>query len=176
MMSSEAIIYTHMETPIGPLLVAGDGRRLRIVGFPERNGRPRAPKAGWLEDAAPLTKAIDQLREYFDGERTQFDLPLTYHGSSFDEAVWEAMRSIPYGGTVSYGEIAREIGEGPAASRAVGVACGSNPLPIVIPCHRVIGADGSLTGFGGGLEIKSYLLSLERRVAPRPGTQLGLFD
>jgi len=175
-MSSEVIAYTHIDTPIGPLLVVGDGICLRTVGFPERNGRPRAPKPGWREDAAPLAGPVRQLREYFDGERTEFDLPLAYRGSFFDEAVWKAMRSIPYGGTVSYGEIAREIGEGPAASRAVGVACGANPLPIVIPCHRVIGADGSLTGFGGGLEIKSFLLSLERRVAPRPGTQLGLFD
>jgi methylated-DNA-[protein]-cysteine S-methyltransferase len=175
-MPSGAIVYTHIDTPIGPLLIAGDGKRLRTVGFAERNGRPRAPRPEWQENAVPLAEAVNQLHEYFDGERTEFDLPLAYSGSPFDEAVWEAMRSLPYGATVSYGEIAREIGEGPAASRAVGVACGANPLPIVIPCHRVIGADGSLTGFGGGLEIKSFLLSLERRVAPQPGQQLGLFD
>jgi len=174
-MASEAIVYTHIDTPIGPLLVAGDDRYLRAVGFPER-GRPRAPAAGWRHDAAPLAEAASQLSDYFDGARTDFDLPLAFAGSPFDEAVWNAMREIPYGATISYGEIARRIGEGPAASRAVGVACGTNPLPIVIPCHRVIGADGSLTGFGGGLETKAFLLTLERRVAPRPGQQFGLFD
>lgn len=172
---STLLLYAHLKTPIGPLLVAGDGRALRSIAFPER-GRPRPAAAGWRHDPAALQEALSQLSDYFDGGRTAFDLSLAFSGSPFDEAVWQALSEIPYGVTVSYGEIARRIGEGPAAARAVGVACGTNPLPIVIPCHRVIGANGALTGFGGGLETKSFLLSLERRVAPQPGQQLALFD
>lgn len=169
------LAYAHLDTPIGPLLVAGDSRALRCVAFPER-GQPRRPAAGWRHEPDALRDALDQLSEYFDGSRMAFDLPLAFSGSAFDEAVWQALAEIPYGATVSYGEIARRLGEGPAAARAVGAACGTNPLPIVIPCHRVIGANGALTGFGGGLETKAFLLSLERRIAPRPGLQLGLFD
>lgn len=169
------LAYTHIETPIGPLLLAGDEANLRHVGFP-RDGRAAAPRSDWFEDRRPLVPAADQVAAYFAGELTEFDLPLAFSGNAFEEAVWWAMADIPFGATASYGDIARAIGEPVGASRAVGAAAGANPLPVVIPCHRVIGADGSLTGFGGGLRIKSFLLSLERRVAPRPGQQLGLFD
>lgn len=169
------LAYTHLETPIGPLLIAGDDAHLRNVGFP-REGRAVAAQPDWIRDARPLRHAAEQLEAYFAGERTDFDLSLAFSGNAFEEAVWRATAEIPYGATLSYGEIARAIGEPVSASRAVGAAAGANPLPIVIPCHRIIGADGSLTGFGGGLKIKSFLLSLERRVSPAAGQQLGLFD
>lgn len=174
-MMNERLSYTHVDTPIGPLLIAGDADSLRAVRF-ARNGLAARPESGWEPNAAPLVSAKRQILEYFAGERTGFELPLRYRGAPFEEAVWAAIAAIPYGATVSYGDIARAIGEPVGASRAVGIAAGANPLPIVIACHRVIGADGSLTGFGGGLAIKSRLLALERRVQPRPGQQLGLFD
>ena len=122
-----------------------------------------------------LTEHRRQLDGYFAGKRTAFDLAFQPEGSPFQLAVWRALLDIPYGETVSYGEIARRIGEPVSASRAVGAANGDNPIPIIIPCHRVIGADGSLTGFGGGLPVKTFLLELEDRVAQKPGKQLGLF-
>lgn len=170
-----ALAYAYLETPIGPLLLAGDGTHLRSVRFP-RGGAAAPVPPSWVHDRRALARALDEVDAYFAGARTEFTAPLAYSGAAFEEAVWRAIARIPYGATVSYGDIAREIGEPASASRAVGAAAGANPLPIVIPCHRVIGADGSLTGFGGGLEIKSFLLSLERRVQPRAGQQLGLFD
>jgi methylated-DNA-[protein]-cysteine S-methyltransferase len=113
-----------------------------------------------------LDDAERQLCEYFAGDRTAFDLPLDLHGSDFQRRCWHALATIPYGQTVSYGEQARRLGLGPAAARAVGAANGQNPLPLVLPCHRVIGADGSLTGFGGGLHVKRYLLELEGALLP----------
>jgi methylated-DNA-[protein]-cysteine S-methyltransferase len=118
-----------------------------------------APDPGWRHDAGPFTPVARQLREYFAGTRRAFDLPLAPVGTSFQLAVWRALRAIPYGETRSYGQLAQALGAGGA--RAVGLANGSNPLPIIVPCHRVIGADGSLTGFGGGLSIKHALLTLE---------------
>jgi methylated-DNA-[protein]-cysteine S-methyltransferase len=116
----------------------------------------------WTRDDGALAALRTQLQEYFDGERTEFDLPLAPEGTSFQRKVWNALCEIPYGKTMSYGELARHIGQ-PGAARAVGLANGSNPLPIVVPCHRVIGADGSLTGFGGGIGRKRWLLSHEAR-------------
>lgn len=168
-----AIYYTHVDTPIGPVMLAGDGETLRIAGFPSGRGR-RAPQPGWIRDRAPLAEAASQVEAYFEGERTEFDLRLSPSGSAFDMAVWRELAKIPYGETVSYGEIATRMGEPLSASRAVGTACGANPLPIVIPCHRVVGADGSLTGFGGGLETKRFLLDLEFRVKPPAGTLFAL--
>ena len=165
----------YLQTPIGPLLLAGDGTHLRRVCFPRRGQAAPAPP-DWVHDRQSLARALGELGAYFAGVRTEFTVPLAFSGSVFEQAVWQAMARIPYGATMSYGDIARELGEPASASRDVGAAAGANPLPVVIPCHRVIGADGSLTGFGGGLEIKSFLLSLERRVEPRPGQQLGLFD
>jgi methylated-DNA-[protein]-cysteine S-methyltransferase len=115
-------------------------------------------------DAALFGAAVDQLREYFTGQRTKFDLPMALHGTTFQRRVWAALQDIPYGGTVSYGQLADRIGQ-PTASRAVGLANGRNPISIVVPCHRVVGATGSLTGYGGGIERKQHLLDFERRVA-----------
>ncbi len=165
--------YTHVDSPIGPILLAGTGRRLCVTGFPSGRGR-REPKPGWVEDRENLAEAVRQIEAYFAGELTEFDLELVPSGNDFELAVWSALEQIPYGETVSYGDIATRIGQPFSASRAVGAACGSNPLPIVIPCHRVVGADGSLTGFGGGLPTKRFLLDLEFRVKPPAGTLFAL--
>lgn len=155
--------YAYLETPIGGVLIAGDGEALHHIFFP-RNGKPVAPEPGWRESAAgPVGEAMRQLREYFKGSRREFDLPLAPKGTAFQKRVWRGLQEIPFGKTWSYGELAKRVGN-PKASRAVGAANGANPLPIVIPCHRVIGADGTLTGFGGGLPTKKKLLDLEAAV------------
>lgn len=168
-MSEEPVFYTHVESPVGPLLLAASCGDLVCVGFPKAD-RPCPPKRGWVADPAPLRQVILQLEAYFSGKLTRFDLPLAPRGNAFQMSVWDELRKIPYGETVSYGEIARRMGEPVSASRAVGAANGANPLPIVIPCHRVIGADNSLTGFGGGLATKRFLLDLEFRVRPPKDT------
>lgn len=165
--------YTHVTTPIGPLLVAGDEVGLRCIGFPRGSGT-RVPEPGWREDATPLREAVRQLAAYFHGELQEFTLDLAPVGTPFRLRVWDALREIPYGETRTYGDIARAIGQ-PAASRAVGGANHANPLPIVIPCHRVIGSTGKLTGFGGGLDTKATLLELERGPAPAVAGQADLF-
>jgi methylated-DNA-[protein]-cysteine S-methyltransferase len=149
-----------ISTPVGRLRLAGDERGLRSISFQNRF-RPAAPADDSLRREGPFREAIAQLEAYFAGELRRFDLPLAPEGTPFQREVWSALTVIPYGETVSYGELARRLGR-PAASRAVGAANGQNPIPIVIPCHRVIGADGSLTGYGGGLERKRALLDLER--------------
>ena len=147
-----------LTTPIGDLLLVSDGEALLALQFDdERRGDPTP---GGDEDPV-LARACAQLREYFAGERTTFDLPLRPSGTPFEQRVWDALRRIPYGETTSYGAIAAALGE-PGAARAVGRANGRNPIPVIVPCHRVIGADGSLTGFGGGLACKRALLDLER--------------
>lgn len=154
-------LFTKIESPIGPLLLACDETGLREIQFV--NGRHTAQaKPEWQEDAVALKEPIGQLRAYFAGELEDFDLPLAPQGTSFQQSVWAELCRIPYGETISYGELARRIGN-PSASRAVGLANGSNPIPIIIPCHRVIGSNGKLTGYGGGLPIKEKLLALERR-------------
>ncbi len=160
---AEAIYWHEIDSPIGRLLLAGDGDSLIQVGF-QSGPRPLRPADGWIADAAPLRAPIAQLTEYFAGRRHGFELRLAPRGTEFQRRVWRALTDIPYGKTISYGELARRIGK-PSASRAVGLANGANPLPIVVPCHRVIGADGSLTGFGGGLPIKRKLLALEEAAA-----------
>jgi methylated-DNA-[protein]-cysteine S-methyltransferase len=153
--------FTQMESPIGPLLLAGDDEGLHEISFV--NGRhPARPDPSWNENPGPLQETIGQLRAYFAGELENFDLPLAPQGTPFQLIVWKQLCEIPYGETISYGELAGRIGN-PKASRAVGLANGSNPIPIVIPCHRVIGSNGKLTGYGGGLPIKEKLLALERR-------------
>jgi methylated-DNA-[protein]-cysteine S-methyltransferase len=152
--------YTTMDSPIGELLLAGDEEGLRRVSM-----SPFAVGPDWKRDDELLADAREQLEQYFRGERRQFDLPLKLEGNSFELAVWRALRGIPYGETASYGEVARELGH-PDAPRAVGAANGRNPVAIIVPCHRVIGADGSLTGYGGGLERKRFLLDLEAGVLP----------
>jgi methylated-DNA-[protein]-cysteine S-methyltransferase len=153
--------YTQIESPLGPLLLVADDAGLRRVEFV--NGRRLAhPGPDWQQDPGRLEEPARQLRAYFAGELEAFDLPLAPEGTSFQGAVWRKLCEIPYGETVSYGELARRLGN-PKASRAVGLANGANPIPIVIPCHRVIGSNGKLTGYGGGLPIKEKLLALERR-------------
>jgi len=153
--------YHYCSSPIGALLLAGDESGLVFIGFPEGKGRIE-PESDWIQDDSPFRTATKQLAEYFTGSRAVFDLPLHPHGTRFQLDVLSALRSIPYGETRSYADIARQIGR-PKAVRAVGAANGRNPLPIVIPCHRVIGADGSLTGFGGGIRAKQFLLELEQQ-------------
>jgi methylated-DNA-[protein]-cysteine S-methyltransferase len=155
------VIYRFVETPIGGLLLARDAAGLRLIEF--QNGRrpPRGPGPDWQQHDEEFGDVVTQLAEYFDGRRREFDLPLAPDGTPFQQRVWRALLDVPYGETISYGELARRIGQR-SASRAVGLANGSNPLPIVIPCHRVIGANGTLTGYGGGLAIKEQLLALER--------------
>ncbi|MEX0617655.1 MAG: methylated-DNA--[protein]-cysteine S-methyltransferase [Pseudohongiellaceae bacterium] len=152
--------YCYMSTPVGELLLAGTETALTRIGFPEGKGMMRHDEL-WTEDPAIFTEVKEQLQAYFDQRLTRFDLPLAPAGTDFQLRVWEALMTIPYGDTSSYGEIAGRMGR-PGASRAVGAANGQNPLPIVIPCHRVIGRDGTLTGFGGGLEVKRRLLALEK--------------
>jgi methylated-DNA-[protein]-cysteine S-methyltransferase len=155
------IAYTQIESPVGPLLLAADVAGLRQILFV--NGRHAArPETSWNEDPVPFRETLRQLHAYFAGELKDFDLPLAPQGTPFQLEVWRHLCQIPYGQTVSYGELARRVGN-PKASRAVGLANGSNPIPIVIPCHRVIGSNGKLTGYGGGLPIKEKLLALERR-------------
>ena len=156
-----AVFYTTFESPVGPLLLAGDSNALRLVSF-ESSKRPAPPRAGWKQDQAPFAEVIRQLQAYFRGELKEFDLPLALEGTDFQLRVWKALRTIPYGETISYAHLAQRIGN-PKAVRAVGLANGSNPIPIIVPCHRVIGSDGSLTGFGGGLSTKKMLLELENQ-------------
>ena len=153
--------YTEMESPIGPLLLAAHDGGLTQILFVKGRRVVRADPA-WHEDRRPLEETIRQLSAYFSGELQRFTLPLAPEGTPFQLEVWRRLCDIPYGETLSYGEIARRIGR-PTASRAVGLANGANPLPIVIPCHRVIGSTGKLTGYGGGLFTKEKLLALERR-------------
>ena len=162
-------------TAVGPLTIAADDEGLRHIEF--STNRHPASREGWtpVDPAARPTVLVEarrQLGEYFAGTRRTFDLPLSLHGSPFQVEVWRTLAEIPYGRTWSYSELARTIGK-PLAVRAVGAANGRNPIPIVLPCHRVIGADGSLTGFGGGLPIKEALLRLE---GARTGTGGTLFD
>jgi methylated-DNA-[protein]-cysteine S-methyltransferase len=147
-------LYDTIDSPIGELLLAGDGDALTAVHM---NG---APGSGWRRDSAALREPAEQLRSYFAGDLRDFDLPLAPHGTPFQREVWSALRRIPYGRTISYAELAAAVGR-PGAARAVGAANGRNPIAVVIPCHRVIGASGALTGYGGGLERKRLLLDLE---------------
>ncbi|MCP4386685.1 MAG: methylated-DNA--[protein]-cysteine S-methyltransferase [Gammaproteobacteria bacterium] len=153
------MFYRYIDSPIGLLLLAGDEAGLKIIGFPEGKGKV-TPAPDWLPDDACFAEVESQLAEYFDARRKFFDLNLAPSGTAFQLAVLDALQTIPFGETRSYLDIARQI-DRPDAVRAVGAANGRNPLPIVIPCHRVIGSDGSLTGFGGGLETKHFLLELE---------------
>jgi methylated-DNA-[protein]-cysteine S-methyltransferase len=155
------ISYTQIDSPIGPLVLAADDAGLRRIDFMSSK-HAHAPDPSWQEDGRPLKEAIRQLRAYFAGKLETFDLPLAPQGTEFQSKVWHHLLDIPFGETISYGQLAHRIGN-PNASRAVGLANGSNPIPIIIPCHRVIGSNGKLTGYGGGLPIKEKLLALERR-------------
>lgn len=152
--------YQIIPSPVGPLLVAADGAGLRLIEF-QNPRHPCKREPDWCEaDDAVLQRTRSQLLEYFAGRRRHFELPLAPRGTDFQRSVWSALAGIGYGETISYLQLATRIGN-PSATRAVGAANGRNPLPIVLPCHRVIGADGSLTGFGGGLPTKQFLLTLE---------------
>lgn len=151
--------YCTMQSPVGGLLLAGDQDALRLVHF-QSGPRPMQPAKDWEASERPFREVMRQLKAYFNGKLRQFNLALAPEGTEFQMQVWNALRTIPYGQTWSYGELARRI-RNPTASRAVGAANGQNPIPIIVPCHRVIGANGSLTGFGGGLKIKQQLLELE---------------
>src|ERR1019366_2328386 len=153
--------YATTDSPIGPLLLVADDYGLREIRF--ANGKhPASPDSTWRENPTQLEEPIRQLRAYFAGELEAFDLPLAPQGTPFQLKVWKLLCDIPYGETISYGELARRAGN-PKASRAVGLANGSNPIPIIIPRHRVIGSNGKLPGYGGGLPLKEKLLALERR-------------
>ena len=158
------IYYDYVDSPVGRLLLAMDGQGLRHVHF-ETGRAALEPGDDWERGAGALHEARTQLKAYFAGKLVQFDLPLAPHGTEFQQRVWLELVRIPFGETTSYGEIARRLGD-VRATRAVGAANGQNPLPIIVPCHRVIGADGSLTGFGGGLPTKRFLLDHEQRHSP----------
>jgi methylated-DNA-[protein]-cysteine S-methyltransferase len=151
--------YCYLNSPIGDLLLAGDDDGLSLIGFPQGKMR-HDPEPDWIFNENPFTAARQQLEEYFAGERKDFDLPLHLSGTDFQVQVLRELQRIPYGETTSYGDIAKRIGR-PKAMRAVGAANGRNPIPIIVPCHRVIGSSGDLTGFGGGLDTKEALLRLE---------------
>lgn len=150
---------TTVDSPVGPLLLTSDGEALTRLLYAAE------PDPEWSDEPCELLdRAVTQLGEYFAGDRTDFDLPLEPAGTPFQLTVWAALRDIPYARTINYGQLASRVGN-PKASRAVGLANGRNPISIVVPCHRVIGANGSLTGYGGGIDRKRTLLDLERRVA-----------
>jgi methylated-DNA-[protein]-cysteine S-methyltransferase len=159
MLSRPVGTWTVYESPLGPLTLIGGDDGLRAMYFPGRSG----PLDEATRDAGPFAEAISQLTEYFAGERRHFELALTLEGTPFQRRVWAALAEIPYGRTRSYGQLAAEIGR-PDRVRALGAAVGRTPVPIIVPCHRVIGADGSLTGYGGGLRRKQALLDLESGV------------
>jgi len=157
--TSRTIFWHEIDSPVGRLLLAGHRVALTRLYF-QAGPHPFVPPRDWRADPAPFERAVAQLAEYFTGTRRAFRLHLEPEGTPFQLSVWRALREIRYGETLAYGELARRLGHANGA-RAVGLANGSNPLPIIVPCHRVIGADGSLTGFGGGLYIKRALLALE---------------
>ena len=160
--------YRVIDSPIGLLTLAGESDVLMNLRMVDQTYEP--DRTDWVRDERAFPDAVEQLDAYFTGELRRFDLKLQMHGTEFQRKVWEALRTIPYGQTRSYGEIARQIGS-PRASRAIGMANGHNPIAIIVPCHRVIGANGSLTGFGGGLDRKMALLELEKKT----GDELMLF-
>jgi methylated-DNA-[protein]-cysteine S-methyltransferase len=177
--------YDIVDSPIGRLLLIGNEQALTGLYMLDTGGHPAAVRADWIRKPGGLGAAAGQLAEYFDGARTEFDLALAPSGSPFELAVWAQLARIPFGETVSYGSVATAIGKSLLASRAVGLANGRNPISIIVPCHRVIGADGSLTGYGGGLPRKEWLLRHEgapfgvrgrgRKAAPAAEGQTTLF-
>jgi methylated-DNA-[protein]-cysteine S-methyltransferase len=164
------IQYRTIDSPIGPLTLAGHGSALTNLRMVDQTYEPS--HTGWSLDPGAFTDVVAQLDAYFAGELSDFDIELDLRGTGFQRRVWKALLTIPYGETRSYGEIAEQIGA-PGAARAVGLANGHNPIAIIVPCHRVIGASGSLTGYGGGLDRKRTLLALEKR---RTSVNLTLFD
>lgn len=159
--------FCRLASPVGELVLTASDAGLTGIYFPtSRHGPPGVESEDWVEDdlrgaaGGILARASQQLQEYFAGMRTVFDVPLAAFGTAFEQRVWELLRAIPYGTTTSYGALARRLGD-PRATRAVGTANGKNPIPIIVPCHRVVGAHGELTGFGGGIDRKRWLLEHE---------------
>jgi methylated-DNA-[protein]-cysteine S-methyltransferase len=172
---AEPILYWQMESPVGSLLMGGEGGQLDFLHFPE-SARRRFIEPDWQEDQTPFLNVCDQLSAYFAKELTVFDVPYRLLGSDFQKAVWQQLAAIPFGQVKSYGDIAQALGD-KGASRAVGMANNANPIPIIVPCHRVIGADGKLVGFGGGMDTKVWLLeheSIDPRSVKNPD-QMNLF-
>jgi len=158
-------LYTEMASPLGTLQLTAENGALTGVHFPgQKHDRPRQPEWQRADDEPVLVQARAALAEYFEGRRTQFDLPLAPRGTAFQQAVWRALLAVPFGATSTYGAIALAIRK-PSAVRAVGAAVGANPIGIIVPCHRIIGRDGSLTGYAGGLDRKAKLLALEGHAA-----------
>lgn len=155
-----------VDSPCGPLTLVAEGDALCGLYMHEQRHRPAEATFGSPGSVEVFARTETQLTEYFAGRRRVFDVPLAFRGTPFQRSVWAALLDIPYGETASYGELAQLLGK-PAAARAVGLANGKNPISIIVPCHRVIGSTGSLTGYGGGLERKQYLLDFERRPSPR---------
>ncbi len=168
----DEVFYCHIDSPLGPLLVSGGAAGLAGLSFPAGH-KSYGPKPGWRLDSAPFAEVRRQLDAWFGGEIRAFDLPLVIAGTAFQRRVWGLLAEIPFGITRSYGDLAQDLGN-PGASRAVGLANGANPIPIILPCHRVIGSSGALTGFGGGLPAKRFLLRHEGHRLDRPA-QLDLF-
>lgn len=162
-MKTDAAYFSELDSPVGTLLLLGDGKALSGLYMHEQRHRPPLPD-GCERNDRMFRDVREQLKAYFAGKLQEFDVSLAGMGSPFQRTVWKALRKIPFGQTESYGGLARRIGN-PAASRAVGLANGKNPIGIIVPCHRVVGANGSLTGYGGGLERKQWLLEHERRIA-----------
>ncbi len=164
---NDSALYSYYSSPFGELLLTSDGEALTGLHLPRQDGGPAPlpdPRSEWrLDDRAHFGEVRDQLRAYFAGKRLTFDLPMQMGGTPFQRLAWESLLTIPYGETVSYAEQARRIGR-PGSSRAVGAANGRNPIAIVVPCHRVIGSNGSLTGYGGGLNLKRGLLEFEASI------------
>jgi O-6-methylguanine DNA methyltransferase len=165
-----ATVYAYLDSPVGRLCVESDGEFLTGLHMPGHR-HWKGLDASWRQADAPFAAACEQLAEYFAGEREAFDLPFKLAGTPFQQRVWSELVRIPYGATITYAELARRTGN-PNASRAVGAANGRNPLSIIVPCHRVIGADGSLTGYGGGMETKRWLLEWERGRSGSAGSTL----
>ena len=159
MSKERTIAYCQHDSPVGPLLLGGPDGQLGFIHFP-KDGQVVAAKSDWMEDASAFDAVRFELDGYFAGTLSIFTVPYHVEGSDFQNAVWQALANIPYGQVRSYGDIAKAVGQ-PGGARAVGLANNANPLPIIIPCHRVIVADGSLVGFGGGMKIKIWLLEHE---------------
>lgn len=157
------ILYRYVDTPVGRLMLAGTERGLKRIEFEKGKGM-RGPSPEWRETESGLGEAARQIADYFAGSRREFDLRLDPEGTEFQRQTWDALREIPYGATASYADVARSIGR-PKAVRAVGAANARNPLPIVVPCHRVVGSDGSLTGFAAGTDVKLALLKIEGAIS-----------
>jgi len=151
--------YTYLKSPVGPFFLAGDGTSLSLASFTTGH-QCREPEPGWVHDPLALSFAVEQVEEYFAGERRRFDLPLEIAGTEFQQSAWRVLQSIPFGETWTYRRVAQVLGK-PSAYRAVGSANAANSLPLIIPCHRLVGTKGQLTGFGGGLETKKWLLEFE---------------